>query len=281
MADAPTKTVTVQLTTNETEQATDLDLLIPAGDAGAPFSLVVQSELYGPLFTDQLGGAVGQLDERQLDAVKNALMSDGESLDDFATGAPFAGPDDPRRAFKEQELTDLQALVAECRSWMSGTPAQTQTLDPELLLPPPPGTSPDDAADQFIELLDVLAEMEQSAVPLPSEIVALLAETALLDDIVRWRTEFGLDAARVLSCFTIADSAATLTEPTRQARRRRSGRKSDLVLDPFLEAQAEAGKVAIDIRTSRRCWHDDTELRVVTAATGRSCRARARLAKAA
>lgn len=279
-ADERTKTVMIHLVTNETEQATDLDLIVRAGEADAPFDVVIQSELYAPLFTDQVRGVVGHLDEDRLRAIESALVTDGESLEGFATGSVLAGPEDPRRAFKEQELTDLRELAGECRRWLAGEPAPLETLDPELLLPPPPGTSSEDAADQFIELLDVLAEREERAVPLPSEIVALLAEADLLEEITRWRSDFGLDAARVLACFTISDAADDLpplgTSTSTSARRR-----ADVVLDRFLESQADVGNLVVDIRTARRCWSDSDEVRVATARSGSSCRARARLVKAA
>lgn len=106
-----TETVTVQLATNETEQATDLDLIVPAHHAGAPFALAVQAEVYGPLFAGQLGVKIGKLGEAEVRALSGALLSDGESLDGFPTGLPLAGLNDPRRRFKAQELAELSALV--------------------------------------------------------------------------------------------------------------------------------------------------------------------------
>jgi hypothetical protein len=278
--DERTKTATIHLVTNETEMATDLDLIVHGSEADMPFDTVIQSELYAPLFTDQLRGVVGHLDYRQLRAIKNALMSDGESLEGFTTGSALAGPDDPRRIFKEEELTELQKLASECRRWLSGDPAPLEMLDPELLLPPPTGTSADEAADQFIELLDVLAEMEEAAIPLPSEIVALLAEAELLDEITRWRTEFGLDAARVLSWFKISDETVDLPA-VRDTSNAEVERRADVVLSPFLESQADVGNLVIDILTARRCWPDLEEVRISAGRSGRCCRARGRLARAA
>jgi hypothetical protein len=279
--DESTRTVGIQLATNEIEQATDLDLIAEPTDTGAPFALAIQSELYGPLFTEQLQGIVGRITDEQRQATAGALLTDGESLDADRTGAPLSGPDDPRREFKERELDELDQLVAECRGWISGRPAPVEMLDPELLLPPPSDTPTGEAIDQFIELLDALDELGGTAVPLLSGVVTLLAETALLDEITRWRTDFGLDAARVLSHFTITDSIGYVPIAAGALEEGPIERRTDKVLNPFLESQASAGRAVIDIRTARRCWPDDTEVRVVTIASGRSCRGRARLSKAA
>ena len=48
--DEQTKTVMIQLTTNEIENATDLDLILPAGAASVPFALTIESELLRSAF---------------------------------------------------------------------------------------------------------------------------------------------------------------------------------------------------------------------------------------
>jgi len=49
-----TSTLTIHLATNEVEQATDLDLILDGDTEGLAFPLVLQSELYGPIFEEQL-----------------------------------------------------------------------------------------------------------------------------------------------------------------------------------------------------------------------------------
>jgi hypothetical protein len=270
-----TSTLTIHLATNEVEQATDLDLILDGDtEGGLSFPLVLQSELYGPVFEEQLQGSSARVAETTADALTNALTTDGESLDRHRRGSALIGPDDPRREFKRQELADLDLLVSACRSWLAGEASSIEILDPELLLPPPEGTPVEQALDQFLELLDVIEEMPDDTLHLPSEMIALLGEAGLIDEIVRWRQDFGLDAARVLSRFTVSESPLQLLDPDQSTEPLAPNRRADSALKPLLQSQAEGGQPTVDIRTTRRCWTLDNNVAVITHASGSRCRAR-------
>jgi hypothetical protein len=274
-----TRTATILLVTNEIENATDLDLIVDPGDAGLPYATMIQSELYGPLFIEQLQGRLGWITDDVRHAVAGALASDGESLDGYKTGLPLGDFADPRRAFKVRELDELEQLVAECRRWLGGEPADVRLLDPELLLPPPPGTPIDDAADQFLELLDVLNEMGERSVSIPAGLLDSLSDVGFVDEVCRWRTDFGFDTSRVLSVIRVIDEE--MHTATRSDGSHVSDRRTASAINRYLEGQAERGCLVIEIHTVARCWSDQPEVLVVEANSGYACRARGRLLEAA
>jgi hypothetical protein len=271
--DETTRTLAIHLATNEVEQATDLDLIVDP-ERGLPFHLVLQGELYGPVFEEQLDGIATRFGIDVTDAVAAALVSDGESLSNYRSGQPLGDASDPRREFKKQELDDLEKLVAKCRSWLAGTPAANELLDPELLLPPAAGTPLEEAMGQFVELLDVIAATPENALDLPSELVTLMGEAGLLDEIARWRQDFGLDAARVLSRFTISETRLRLMELGNGDQRFAPGRRADVVLASLLRSSAESGHSTLDIRTTGRCWKLESNLAIISGPSGGHCRAR-------
>lgn len=273
-------TVDVLLVSNEIENATDLDLIVEAGDAGLPFTAMIQAELYGPLFIEQLQGRVGSISDGERNAVATALVTDGASLDEQMTGLPLGDYSDPRRAFKKSELYDLEELVAQCRRFLAEEPADVKVLDPELLLPPPSGTSLDDAAERFLEVLDVLVEMENRSVTIDAALLALLDEASFIDEISRWRTDFGFDPSRVLASIRVIEDEVEVVfsvgvEPTS------TGRRTDDAVNTYLEGQAERGCPVVDIHTMQRCWSDQPGVRFVVAGSGNACRGRARVLEAA
>ena len=204
-ADSTTRTLGVMLATNAVEMATDLDMLIGAAESGAAYDLVVQAELYGQVFPEQLRKLVGKIDEATTLQASESLKSDGASLAE----RPMAGPplvygDDPRRAFKHEELEDLRAICSECRRFLIDGVANFATVDPSILLPPPPGSDPLDAQDRLIEILDLLDEFQKSG----QHVLAHLFDLLSVEDfgqIDRWRTEFGFDLVRRV--FEMADGS--------------------------------------------------------------------------
>lgn len=190
--DDATRTVNVLLASNRTEMATDLDLIVRTDESGAPYDLVVQAELYGPIFQEQLDGQVGEIDAAATQAVTDALDTDGESLDGREVGMPLGGLDDPRRAFKDHELGELMDLVAACRMWLANGRGDATDLDPSALFPPPKGSPIDEALDAVFELQLLLDQFESAGHRFSFDVVALLEEQSF-SELQRWRTEFGFD----------------------------------------------------------------------------------------
>lgn len=177
--------------------ATDLDAIVRPEESGAPYDLLVQGELYGPIFEEQLDGRVGQLDGAATQALAQALDSDGASLDGREVGLPLGGVDDPRRAFKDDELDELMQLIAACRQWLANGQAEYVDLDPGVLFPPPRGTPPDEALDAVDALQRLLDAMETAGHRPSFDLITFLEDEAF-EELQRWHREFGFDLWRRL-----------------------------------------------------------------------------------
>lgn len=272
-----TQTLSIQLITNVVEAATDLDLIVRSKDSGLPFDALLQSELYGPIFVEQLEDARGSIPDAMREAASVALATDGESLFRFETGLPLGNLDDPRRGFKESELQDLEALVAECRRWLAGGRSDSRLIDPELLLPPAAGTSQEDAVDQFLELLDVLDRLPESDLQFPSELLVLFDESGLMDELFRWRSDFSMDVSRVMTRFRISEASGTLPDnDSSKPAVLGSHRKTDAVLERYVRSLAGASP-SLDIETTDRCWGSDKRVLVLRTKDDRYCRVRPQL----
>lgn len=263
------KTADIVLTASEIEMATDLDLVLSSEESGLPFPLMFESELYGPVFLEQLKTTLSRLADEVRLAARRALASDGESLESFRTGTPLGGEDDSRRRFKSQELVQLDEIVAECRAWLTGEGARLTILDPGLLIPPATGSPRQVAEDQYLELLDALELMGGRDLEFPSELVALMGVGGFLEEIARWRIDFGLDTARILTRFRFTRQSVDLIDD-----------QVEDVLVSFLRHMARSGTPTVDIRSSRRCWRRGEHILVVGSEQG-ICRARALLKEAA
>jgi hypothetical protein len=269
----------VQLATNEIENATDLDLIVGSRETGVPFAVAIQSELYGPLFSDQLVRAVGKLGDTELHAVANALLTDGESLEGLPVGPPLGASDDPRRRFKERELDDLDALTEACRRWLACEPSPQAVIDPRLLVPPATGSPRELAEDQFLELLDAVAALDDGPIKIPSEF--LEGSDVLLDEVLRWRRDFGLDASRVLTRVRVTElDSAPVVDPPFDDRAETSAPTVPRALHAYLLSSARAGQAVVDVQSVRRCW-GEREIVILTRAGARYCRTRAHFVEAA
>ena len=182
---------TVLLASNMLDQATDIDVLVRSEESGAPYDLMLQAELYGPVFREQLDRLVGQCAPDATSAITLALRTDGESLAGRETGTPLGGLDDPRRRFKEEELGELLPIVSTCRRWLMGDLAEVVSILPEMLFPPPPDALVDDVLDQLERVYDIIAKLESTGRRLPWELLALMDDAARTE-LRRWRIEYGV-----------------------------------------------------------------------------------------
>lgn len=191
------RTLSIVLASNRTEMATDFDAVVTPETSSAPYDLVVQGELYGPIFEEQLDWRVGELDTTTTSALAHALDSDGESLVGLSVGTPLGGADDPRRSFKDSELDELTQLVSSCRQWIANGRAESVDLDPRVLFPPPRGTPPDEALDAVDALRLLLDEFEAAGHRPSFDLITFLADEAF-EELRRWHREFGFDLWRRL-----------------------------------------------------------------------------------
>ena len=262
-ADESTRTLNIVMATNQIEAATDLDVVVDRNNSGARYDLVVEGELYGPIFSEQLDDLVGFAGVGLAQAVANALKTDGDSLAEFDVGLPLAGTEDPRRSFKESELLDLTELVSSCRQWLAGARSEITTLDPEMFIPPPVGTPIEEVFARLDELLEVLDTFEAEGHLISVDLRDRLSEVAA-EDLQRWHTECGVDVwSRLLRIahqdrFEIleADDSSDLRE-----------------LD--LQSRARAGFQTVDFMTSASHQWSDPILIASEPELKMSCRGRA------
>lgn len=230
----------ILLASNALDQATDLDLIVEPAESGAPYELMIQAELYGPVFIEQLDRLVGRCSSQTTEAVRSALRTDGESLEGRTVGLPLGGVDDPRRRFKEDELVELQAIVSTCRRWLAGDPSEVVSIHPEALFPPPTGTSLEEGFDRLDSVVDLLSSFERAGRHLPFELLALLDDQAITE-IRRWKSEYGFDMWNRLQ--RLASRAET------EQIERQTVRSSELT-ESFLLIHAESGTKTVDLVAS-------------------------------
>lgn len=190
----------VYLVTNEVELGTHLDLLISTENSGYPVPLIAQAELYGPIFREWLTGHAGQVDIYLVNALKQSMLTDGESLlvsevDEGLRAGPRLTPVDHRRALKEAELQELERLTGPCWEFLLADDFASGVIDPRALCPPPPGTTQAQALVQFSDLLDALSAFQADGSSLDAAVSLL--EPDEFDDLHRWWTEFRCDIWRL------------------------------------------------------------------------------------
>ncbi len=252
------QTIRILLAASAKEFGTDLDLIVTPKVSGLPYDLLVQGELYGTIFEEQVVATIATLDPALAAAADAALASDGESLEAYETGWPLGSIEDPRREFKELELNELEALVRECRRAADGLAAEEQLLDVNLLLPPPVGTDPDNARERFIEVLDIVNKKLAGKIEWQPE---WLDDEMLLTELRRWQSDFGLPVTRILDRYNLAavdpddfavdePLASAATDPREWA---------DNVVRKVLRRKGASGSAVVDIYTTRLQWRHDKE----------------------
>jgi hypothetical protein len=252
------QTIRILLAASAKEFATDLDLVVPPTVSGLPYDLLVQGELYGTIFEEQVVATIATLDPAFAAAADAALASDGESLEAYETGWPLGSIDDPRRAFKEHELDELEALVRECRRTADGLAADEQLLDVSLLMPPPVGTDPDVALERFVEVIGIAENKFAGKIELQPE---WLDDEMLFTELHRWQSDFGLSVTRILDRYnlaTVGPDDFAVDEPLASAAI--DPREwADNVVRKVLRRKGARGPVVVDIYTTRLQWRHDKE----------------------
>ena len=111
----------VTLTHSYVEFVTCCDVVVEPKVAGTPYPVVVESDLRGVVWLNQLGALVGRLDGGSLNAVNRVLR--GEDMNDahVYSGAQLAGVVDPRWGFKKLEGEAFREIVVDCtrRTWFT------------------------------------------------------------------------------------------------------------------------------------------------------------------
>jgi len=123
------------LLTNETEMATDEDVLTPASLTQLPFDTLVEIDIVGSLWSAQLGKRVGRATPPLTKAIGRVMQGDWTAIAPTWRGMPVRGQRDVRWAFKERELDAIHALSRDCARWLAEGPQEgSHLLDPALLV---------------------------------------------------------------------------------------------------------------------------------------------------
>ncbi len=172
-----------------TEMACEVDAVIPRAVSGAPYEVVVQTDLRGVVWTLQLGSAIGRLDDDVLSTLgAGASNAVGGHPTTVYRGLRLAGPSDPRWDFKRSEGHELRGLTRDCTealldegSWI----VDSGLLRPDLL----------DLADDPVALVVELVHWvkTRSLELRPAEIETLLELGALDTDVWAAVGDLGLD----------------------------------------------------------------------------------------
>lgn len=126
--------VSALLLTNETELASDVDVVLSTVDTGLPFSLLAETDLSAPFWTAQLSPVTAVVSAELTLAITRAVQSDFAGLEEFRRGLPLRGKEDARWQWKEHELAEVQALASSCLSAIQeGLDTSPMYLDPGLL----------------------------------------------------------------------------------------------------------------------------------------------------
>jgi hypothetical protein len=239
--DPDDRIVTIFLTSNEVECATDFDVVVSAKVSGLDFDLLIEGEVYGPIFSDQIVDVIGSLPESLHVGVSRAVTSDGDSLLDLQAGLPLGSYSDIRRMFKRAELRRLENFAGSALVWLSRTPSTYTTLHPSTFLPPKPGTPIEEAQEHALALLEVIHDFREHDRQVPHELLEAIDDQDLSSEMRRWRIEFGIDILSPLLKIQRNSRIHEDTGPTIDS--------THSPLDRLMKTLARNGQFAVDFLT--------------------------------
>jgi len=123
-------TIHISLLTNETEMATDHDLVLGPEQTGCSFALVVQTRLLGCLYWSQAVSRIGAIEDPMLDAILDFVWEEHRDDIEHLRGRPV--PDvlaGMRRSFEHCELSALRQLAEEADPTLGSGRASLCFLD--------------------------------------------------------------------------------------------------------------------------------------------------------
>lgn len=116
--DSTTRTASVTLLSPDTLFATNLDLLVHPTETGLGYDLLIESDIFGYLWTHQLDQSLGQVSRDTLAAL--AALRNQDAVGRPPAGPPVKGRSDPRWDFKIRELARLRVITADCTRALVG-----------------------------------------------------------------------------------------------------------------------------------------------------------------
>ncbi len=143
--------INVALVSAFVEAASEADAYLAASETGAPYDVIVRTDIVAPIFRWQIGATIGAVPLDLLGPIELACGGDTDALPLERRGQPFAVQRDLRRGVRRGDLAALEALAADCRRDVIKDPLTavdrvsvrdavpgvfTRLSDPSVVLPP-------------------------------------------------------------------------------------------------------------------------------------------------
>ena len=172
------------------EMASDTDAVLSPASVGAPYPIVVQTDVRGMVWLTQVGRVVARLGDQELRDVASTAVGEATEALGMTVGLPLAGAMDARWSFKVQEAVVLSELASDCTgALMDGD--SLWRIDPGLFSP----RMLSRATDLDGLLIDLMHVLTTRSVEFTFEDVETLDALGALDLDV-WTRLFGRDLGR-------------------------------------------------------------------------------------
>ena len=181
--------VSCAMTSNVTEAATDRDCRFTADELDAEFELIIEADIVGPLWWEQLRSQVARAGAEIAATVLSTGNAGYDRLPDGRRGIPIQGPHDWRSEFKQMELAAMHSLTRDCVAFLSEAES-IPVCDPHFLRP--------DVMDED-DLYTLFTLIANNAAEVPPEIAWRFLE--IPDYELQWKDRFGWDAWNALQLF--------------------------------------------------------------------------------
>lgn len=107
-----TFSVVALLISNRADDRTDADLWMGPNETGLPYPVVVQSDIVGALFENQLSHTYGTVPDDLMIAIRRVQAGASAGDEDRRRGLPLRSQLNPRWAHKESEIEEMRQLAA-------------------------------------------------------------------------------------------------------------------------------------------------------------------------
>lgn len=252
-ADSGTGVARVALVSNETEMASEGDVVVPGSGCGLTFDLLIEARAVGFLWWIQVGRKVARLDNGWIESVLRAVDAPPPAAD-----ASRAGPDVREAAvsrFQRAESATLHSLTAGCEaSQASGVRTVPVVVDPMLLAQRRAETTVRHTG-RLLEVARELAEVSTAVLPRQG-----LAEILTGCDTSQAHGPDLRTALRPLLEGALAGLGLEGGETRAQFEPARTGARPDAdgTLSEALAGLAAANHGSVRLVTDRGAWTDQT-----------------------
>lgn len=193
----------IHLVSVETEFATDLDLVTRAEEVG--FELLIEGEVYGPILSEQVTATIASLPSSIAEAITQSVITDGQSVEEMTSAIPLLGRHDVRRAFKQDELVDLDDYTRAARAWLSDGPSLAASINLDWLESTNTAFDATESRLRAAYALASIRSLRQADRRQAAEILEVLEQDGSLENLGSWRATLGCDVVRELSRLPLTD----------------------------------------------------------------------------